>query len=192
VLLLDLAFKQSADSFYPHRPYCRMNSCTQMAHRVAQQCRVGPETFSSFPLSVSNPPRGQRDASMNGQCATFVDVHGYPRMGIFRIADAMSSTLFSKAKCPVFRNFTVASGRSRLNASCARHGGFVLVHAGGPERLEHRGSRKQIIGSQHRSVRACLTRAMRSSPRRMARPQQTKEGRGGRFQRCKANTRRTC
>ena len=41
--------RQSADSFYHHRPYCGMNSCTQMAHRVVPQCPVGPGTFSYFP-----------------------------------------------------------------------------------------------------------------------------------------------
>ena len=34
-----------------HRPYCRMNSCTQMAHRVVPQCPVGPGTFPSLPTS---------------------------------------------------------------------------------------------------------------------------------------------
>jgi hypothetical protein len=38
-------------------------------------------------------------------------------MGIFRIADAMSSRLVSRAKCPVSKNFTTALGTSRLNAS---------------------------------------------------------------------------
>jgi hypothetical protein len=45
------AVRQSANSFYHHRPYCRMNSCTQMAHRVVPQCPVGPGTFPSLPTS---------------------------------------------------------------------------------------------------------------------------------------------
>jgi len=32
-------------------PYCRMNSCTQMAHRIVPQCPVGPGTFPSLPTS---------------------------------------------------------------------------------------------------------------------------------------------
>ena len=46
-----LGVRQSADSFYHHRPYCRMNSCTQMAHRVVAQCPVGAGTFPSPPTS---------------------------------------------------------------------------------------------------------------------------------------------
>jgi len=34
-----------------HRPYCRMNSCTQMAHRIVPQCPVEPGTFPSLPTS---------------------------------------------------------------------------------------------------------------------------------------------
>ena len=40
--------RQSADLFYHHRPYCRMNSCTQMAHRVVPQCPLGPEHSLHF------------------------------------------------------------------------------------------------------------------------------------------------
>src|SRR5580704_12976215 len=46
-----LSDRQSADSFYHHRPYCRMTSCTQMAYRVVPQCPIGPGTFPSLPTS---------------------------------------------------------------------------------------------------------------------------------------------
>ena len=66
--------RQSADWFYHYRPYCRMNSCTQMAHRVVPQCPVGPGTFPSLPTSpflanfwlTDQPARASYSAFLDG------------------------------------------------------------------------------------------------------------------------------
>ena len=95
-------YRHAIDEFirwYCSEPRLSVNKVVVTRYRIhIENCRLAPGTI-------------------NGRLPTFVRVNRHPRMGIFRIADAMSSTLVSRAKCPVSRNVTAALGTSRLNAS---------------------------------------------------------------------------
>ena len=88
----------------------------QTLMRFSGPIRRRPPPTSAF--AIGREGRSYRKPDFDeGPMPTSVAVDSYPHTGIFRIADAISSTLVSSAKCPESRNSTAALGTSRLNAS---------------------------------------------------------------------------
>lgn len=86
---------------------------------------------------------------------TSVAVNSYPHTGIFRIANAISSTLVSSAKCPVSRNSTAALG-SNIRP-------FALYER--PDAMELAGSEKPpltIVANARRTL--CIVMMVWNAP----------------------------